>query len=357
MPKVTKLQKQACDTAQKALRKNKDVVSVGIGYRYRNGKRTDEIVVVIGVKKKLPPDQVPPGQMIMDTVNGVPTDVVEYGEIKPHDVMTQALTERRRPCPPGYSISHPEVTAGTLGAWVRRGSGQEYYILSNNHVVANSNDTSLGISIWQPGRADGGSAADQFARLTEYVRIRFDNEQNGNGNGNGKKSSSSFAWRAWKWPANFLADLLGCPYRLVVARPNQLDQPYPNLVDAALAQVIVESNVELDIPEIGEIQGIADLQLGDRVQKTGRTTEHTTGMVEVVGAESVVNYGPGKGDATFADQIVIRADSGDFSAGGDSGSAILTEDNVLGGLLFAGGSGVTIANKISNVVSLLGIRL
>jgi hypothetical protein len=247
------------------------------------------------------------------------------------------------------------VTAGTLGAWVRRGSGQEYYILSNNHVVANSNDTSLGISIWQPGRADGGSAADQFARLTEYVRIRFDNEQNGNGNG--KKSSSSFAWRAWKWPANFLADLLGCPYRLVVARPNQLDQPYPNLVDAALAQVIVESNVELDIPEIGEIQGIADLQLGDRVQKTGRTTEHTTGMVEVVGAESVVNYGPGKGDATFADQIVIRADSGDFSAGGDSGSAILTEDNVLGGLLFAGGSGVTIANKISNVVSLLGIRL
>jgi hypothetical protein len=41
----------------------------------------------------------------------------------------------------------------------------------------------------------------------------------------------------------------------------------------------------------------------------------------------------------------------------NSGSAIITEDNLLGGLLFAGGSGVTIANKISNVVSLLGIRL
>lgn len=352
MPKMTKQQKEACHTAQKALKQNKDVVSVGLGYRYRNGKRTDEICVVVGVKKKLPPDQVPPGQMVMDTVNGIPTDVVEYGEIKAH-VATLALTERRRPCPPGYSISHPEVTAGTLGAWVHRGSGDEYYILSNNHVVANSNDTSLGALIWQPGRADGGSATDQFARLTEYVRIRFDNEQNGDG----KKSSSSFAWKAWKWPANFLADLLGCPYRLVVARPNQLEQPHPNLVDAAVARVIVASNVDLDIPEIGEIEGIADLELGDRVQKTGRTTEHTTGMVEVVGAESVVNYGPGKGNATFADQFVIRADSGDFSAGGDSGSAIVTEDNVLGGLLFAGGSGVTIANRISNVVSLLGIRL
>ena len=353
MPKVTKQQKEACDTAQKALKKNKDVVSVGIGYRYRSGKRTDEICIVVGVKKKLPPDQVPPGQMIMDTVNGIRTDVVEYGELKPYQT-TESLTQRRRPCPPGYSISHPEVTAGTLGAWVRRGAGDEHYILSNNHVVANSNDTSLGVFISQPGRADGGSDVDRFARLTEYMRIRFDDEENGDG---GKKSSSSFAWRAWKWPANFLADLIGCPYRLVVARPNQLDQPYPNLVDAAVARVILESNVDLDIPEIGEIQGIADLQLGDRVQKSGRTTEHTSGMVEVVGAESVVNYGPGKGDATFGDQIVIRADSGDFSAGGDSGSAIVTEDNVLGGLLFAGGSGVTIANKISNVVSLLGIRL
>ncbi len=352
MPKVTKQQKEACDTAQKSLKKNKDVVSVGIGYRYRNGKRTDEICIVVGVKKKLPPDQVPPGQMIMDTVNGIATDVVEYGEIKAHQT-TESLTERQRPCPPGYSISHPEVTAGTLGAWVRRGSGEEHYILSNNHVAANSNDTSLGVSIWQPGRADGGSNVDQFARLTEYVRIRFDDEENGDG----KKSSASLAWRAWKWPANLVADVLGCPYRLVVARPNQLDQPYPNLIDAAIAQVILESNVNFDIPEIGEIQGIADLQLGDRVQKTGRTTEHTTGMVEVVGAESVVNYGPGKGDATFGDQIIIRADSGDFSAGGDSGSAIVTEDNVLGGLLFAGGSGVTIANKISNVVSLLGVRL
>jgi hypothetical protein len=351
MAKITQQLKQACTEAQKQLEGNPSVVSVGIGYKYRGGRRTDEVCIVVGVKKKLPMKDVPAGQAVMSSVGDVLTDVIEYGEIKPHQT-TQSLVQRRRPCPPGYSIGHPLVTAGTLGAWVKRGSGEEYFILSNNHVIANSNDTTLGEFIRQPGKADNGTEDDRIARLTDYVRIRFDNE-----NGNGKKTSSSFAWRAWKWPANWVARMLGCPYRLVVARPNQVEQPHPNLVDAAVAKVILESWVDLDIPEIGEIEGIRDLQLGDQVQKTGRTTEHTTGMVEVVGSSSVVDYGPGKGNATFQDQIVVRGDSGDFSAPGDSGSAIITEDGFLGGLLFAGGSGVTIANKISHVVSLLGVRL
>ncbi len=36
---------------------------MGVGYRYRNGKRTDEVCIVVGVKKKLPEEQVPAGQM------------------------------------------------------------------------------------------------------------------------------------------------------------------------------------------------------------------------------------------------------------------------------------------------------
>jgi hypothetical protein len=351
MAKITKQLKQACSSAQKQLEGNPSIVSVGIGYKYRGGQRTDEICIVVGVKKKLPMKDVPAGQAVMSSVDDVQTDVIEYGELKPHQT-TQALVHKKRPCPPGFSISHPQVTAGTLGAWVKRGSGEEHYILSNNHVIANSNDTTLGVFIRQPGRADNGTEDDRIARLTDYVRIRFDNEDE-----NGKKTASSFAWKAWKWPANVVARLLGCPFRLVVARPNQVEQPHPNLVDAAVAQVMLESWVDLDIPEIGEIEGIRDLQLGDRVQKTGRTTEHTTGMVEVVDTSSVVDYGAGLGNATYQDQLVVRADSGDFSAPGDSGSAIITEDNYLGGLLFAGGSGVTIANKISHVVSLLGVRL
>ena len=358
MAKVTKAHRTACADAETQLKSHPNVVSIGIGYKYKGGIRTDEICIVVGVKKKLPDTQVPAGELIASSIGGVNTDVIEYGEIKAladvMDVGAQSLTQKRRPCPPGYSVGHPQVTAGTLGAWVHRGPGDEHYILSNNHVIANSNDAILGDFIRQPGRADGGTDNDRFARLTEYVRIRFDND---NGGGNGKKSSAALGWKLWKWPANVIAKLLGCPYRLVVARPNVVEQPEPNLVDAAVARVLLEEWVDLEIPAIGEIQGFRDLDLGDRVIKTGRTTETTTGTVETVNATSQVDYGTGKGIATFGDQFVIRADSGEFSQGGDSGSAIVDEDGFVGGLLFAGGDGVTIVNRISHVVSLLGIRL
>ncbi len=347
---VTREQKDALARAREALRGNPDVVSVGIGYKYRAGRRTDEVTIVVGVRTKLPAVQVAPGRLVPSRFDGVPTDVIQYGEVKPH-----ALTSRRRPCPPGYSIGHPQVTAGTLGAWVLRGQGSEHYILSNNHVIANSNGATLGDFIRQPGTADGGTDNDRFARLTEYVRIRFDGETNGGGNG-GKKTAASYAWKAWQAPANFVARLVNCPFRLVVM-PQRVDQPYPNLVDAAVAQVMLEEWVDPVVPNVGEIAGIRDLQLGDRVQKTGRTTEHTQGMVETVNAEVRVDYGPGNGTATFTDQLIVRADTGEFSAPGDSGSAVLTADAFLGGLLFAGGEGITIVNRIANVVSLLGLRI
>jgi hypothetical protein len=356
MAKITRAHRVACAEAESGLRTHPNVVSVGIGYKYTRGVRTDEICIVVGVRKKLPKDQVPEGELIAESIGGIATDVIEYGELRAlsdvMDVGAQALTQRRRPCPPGYSIGHPRVTAGTLGAWVHRGPGDEHYVLSNNHVIASSNDAVPGDFIRQPGRADGGNDDDRFARLTEYVRIRFDSDENG-----GKKSSAAAAWKIWKWPANTLASLVGCPYRLTVARPNVIEQPDPNLVDAAVARVLLENWVDLDIPGIGEIQGFRDLDLGDRVIKTGRTTETTRGLVETVSATSRVDYGVGKGTATFGDQFVIRADSGDFSQGGDSGSVVLSEDGFAGGLLFAGGSGVTIVNRISHVVSLLGIRV
>ena len=299
MAKVTTAHRTACANAEAQLESHPNVVSIGIGFKYKGGVRTDEVCIVVGVKKKLPEAQVPAGELIARTVSGVNTDVIEYGEIKAladvMDVHTQSLTQKRRPCPPGYSVGHPQVSAGTLGAWVHRGPGDEHYILSNNHIIANSNDAVLGDCIRQPGRADGGTDDDRFARLTEYVRIRFDG---GNGNG-GEKSSAALGLKVWKWPANAVAKMLGYPYRLVVARPNVVEQPEPNLVDAAIARVLQEEWVDLEIPEIGEIQGFRDLDLGDRVIKTGRTTETTTGTVETVGATSQVDYGTGNGIATF----------------------------------------------------------
>jgi hypothetical protein len=72
-----------------------------------------------------------------------------------------------------------------------------------------------------------------------------------------------------------------------------------------------------------------------------------------------VNYGGGR-VALFRDQIAIRGSGGTlFSAGGDSGSSIWTWDAFRRpvGLLFAGGGGITFANKMTRVVAALDINL
>ena len=90
----------------------------------------------------------------------------------------------------------------------------------------------------------------------------------------------------------------------------------------------------------------------DLVIKSGRTTGVTTGVCVGVGATIRVTYP--QGSAVFVDQLVIRSTrtDGDFSAGGDSGSLIVTVNGRHPwGLVFAGGGGTTIANPIEAVMA------
>src|SRR5256886_9583239 len=81
-------------------------------------------------------------------------------------------TTRQRPAPMGFSVGHPAITAGSIGARVT--DGVNVYILSNNHVLANSNDASIGDPELQPGAYDGGAApADQIATLAAFKAIDF----------------------------------------------------------------------------------------------------------------------------------------------------------------------------------------
>src|SRR5258705_809152 len=81
-------------------------------------------------------------------------------------------TQRQRPAPMGFSVGHPAITAGTIGARVRDALGR-VYVLSNNHVLANSNGAVIGDPAYQPGPFDGGTAADQIATLSDFQTITF----------------------------------------------------------------------------------------------------------------------------------------------------------------------------------------
>jgi hypothetical protein len=322
------------------LLKKKNVVSVGKGRKKVGGVDTGRLAIVVGVKKKLPLSFLAAEDVIPKAVGNPPmeTDVIEVGEIKLLNGKVDR-TIKRRPCPGGVSVGHYQITAGTLGAWVKK-NGQ-WMLLSNNHVLANVNQAKVGDPVLQPGAYDGGTAADELGKLQEFIPISLI-----------ELSNCLFAGAVVS-VCNFLAELFGRKTRLEAFVPGE-----PNKVDCAIAKPDKEEDV---LPRILEddgslvtVEGVEEPEIGLKVKKSGRTTGTTHFEVTQVDVAVNINMGDGK-IALFVDQFTI--DVAGFSAGGDSGSVILAENNRVVGLLFAGSDTTTIANKFSNVKEALSIEL
>lgn len=328
--------KQAKEQFKEAVLSKPNVVGVGTGYRTVGKETTDELCVVALVRQKIPKAGLTAESLVPSRLDGVSTDVLEVGDIRPQ----QARTDRWRPAPGGVSLGHYQITAGTFGCVVRDQGSGDRLILSNNHVLANSNDASPGDPILQPGAADGGqSATDTLAHLERFCPIVF-NEEPG---------SCGIA-EAFAAIGNFLAGLSGSKHLVEVVRR---DLSAVNLVDAAVARP-VDGNMILDeILEIGVPTGTTLPILGMAVRKSGRTTGLTTGTITVLDTTVDVSYGIGR-TARFENQIVSSA----MSEGGDSGSCLVDGDSLLlVGLLFAGSSQATIFNPIQAVFDCLDVSL
>jgi hypothetical protein len=223
----------------------------------------------------------------------------------------------QRPVPIGVSTSHPRVSAGTIGARVTDGS--RAFALSNNHIFAASNGGAEGDNLLQPGVADGGKDPDDtIGTLFEFEPLHFC--------GGG-----------------------GCT---------------PNRIDAAIALTSPDALGD-ETPKGGygsPRRWTVEPALGLEVQKFGRTTGLTVGRVTGIHATIDVQYRDGM--ARFEDQIVISGagGGGGFSAGGDSGSLVVTRGTLFGdrrpvGLVFAGSSVSTLANPIDPVLERFGVRI
>ena len=227
-------------------------------------------------------------------------------------------TSRARPAPVGFSIGHPSITAGTLGARVVDATGT-VYILSNNHVIANSNNASIGDPVLQPGPFDGGTSADSLAWLFDFQAINFSGGSNTMDAGVARTVAGNVGFAT---PSD---DAYGAPSSRVFGDGNG-------------DGIIDNKNQLLDL----------------NVMKYGRTTGFTTAEISEINVTVSVCYqtrGPFQcaKAATFTDQIGIESSS--FSAGGDSGSLIVSQSgkNPVG-LLFAGSSTRTLANRVDLVL-------
>ena len=326
--------KQTKTLHQSSLLTKPNVVGVGVGFKESQGKTTDEICVKVLVEKKLAPAALKADALIPKALDNIRTDVIQVGQLR----ALQLPTDRWRPAPGGVSIGHYQITAGTLGCVVRDRDTGERLILSNNHVLANSNDANIGDAILQPGPYDGGKvASDTIATLLRFIPIQYTTSP-------GECSIANL----YVMLGNMVAIALGSSHRLEMTK---VQAQAVNKIDAALARPTKASDVLDEIRNIGTISGVVEAELGMPLRKSGRTTDFTTDQVRVLDATVTVGYGEGQ-TASFENQIVAGA----MSQGGDSGSLVVHGDTLDAvGLLFAGSDQSTIMSPIQTVLDLLNV--
>lgn len=234
-------------------------------------------------------------------------DVLDGTQIRVNTIGKISLSPTRmhRPASPGCSVGHPNITACTIGCFVIGEEG--IYILSNNHVLADNNRAAIGDIIIQPGTLDGGNVAyNAIARLEDFE------------------------------PINFAGD---------------------NEMDAAIAK-INGKNANPFIPHIGRIRGVREPSAGMIVEKFGRTTGYTRGIIQDIGADVLININGNR--VRFIDQMRITSSIPGilFSSGGDSGSLILHRKNAVG-LLFAGSdtTNTTFATPIIKILNRFNVNI
>lgn len=222
-------------------------------------------------------------------------------------ILAPARQNELSPVPGGVSIGHYNISAGTLGCLVETPSG--LCILSNNHVLADTNAGVADDDIVQPGPDDvpAGSAARRIAGLTDFEPLMF-----------------------------------GSAVNHIDAAIAALDDP-----DSAIPRIM---GIGLHAkPPVAAF-------LNQSVAKHGRTTGLTFGTVADISFDGNVRYNGRV--AYFEDQIAIIGESSPFSDDGDSGSLVLDNPGSHAvGLLFAGDGSHTLANRIQSVLNRFGATI
>jgi len=310
-----------------------NVHAVGVGHKIVEGKLIEAPCIRLYVVQKLAESLLPKGTVLPSNIDGIPTDVIESppafflptdGQAAPASATavapcTNGRRSRQRPVMAGISSAHFNVTAGTIACFcrsTREGDDPDtVYVLSNNHVFADVNKAQIGDDLFQPGPVDGGTNADRFAVLHRFV-------------------------------------------------PIQLGGQTANRVDAAIAELLPQIQIDRQICTIGDLSGAGVADENMQVCKHGRTSGYTEGIVFDPSIDSLVGMDHNDSSivALFQEQLRINvtAPFSAFGLGGDSGSIVLDRDSrEVVGLYNAGPTGgqYGLANRIQDVVAEMEIEL
>jgi hypothetical protein len=230
-----------------------------------------------------------------------------------------------------------DCCGGTLGALVQDAGGNQF-ILSNNHVLAESDQGKVGDTIDQPGMIDAGCVPLSHAGSTVRPIATL------------------------KYLVPLATKQTDVDAALAQAAPGAVDSS-GKILQLASPVNAAETDRELGagapVAGDGEVLTAGNLN-GLRLAKSGRTTGLTCSTVAAVDLSVKVDYFKDCAETqpyytkTYTDQIGIAGDR--FSDSGDSGALVVDASNAEPvGLFFAGGTdgkgnGLNIANPIGEVL-------
>jgi len=232
-----------------------------------------------------------------------------------------------------------DCCGGTLGSLLQDTSGTQY-VLSNNHVLARSDQSIPGETIIQPGLIDNGCTPYGFGPGTTPV-------------------ATLTGYPALSSPAT------NVDAAIARVTPGAVD-PRGNILELGARQL--DGTLAAAPPGISSTGGKGEpAALGMTVAKSGRTTGLTCAAVSAVSVDVVVDYFTDCAETThaltktFTNQIAIAGTS--FSDAGDSGALVVDTANAEPvGLFFAGGTDANgveqaIASPVADVLTTLDAQV
>ena len=294
-----------------------NVSAIGLGLKYINNINIFEPCLHVLVDKKLPSNSLTSNNIVPKNYMGIKTDVIEIGNLR-FSSNDGLITQKFRPLESGCQLviytqvnNKPYEITGTLGCIVSSviNRKRHHFILSNNHVLANFNETPIGEEIMQLNYSDEEIFdEDVVAHLTNFI------------------------------PLN----------------PTKNNTTHINYVDCAIAKVAHKSLISNKVFNVGEITGVSKAILNEDVKKVGYYTGLTTGKILTLGATFNM-YDSNNKKFIFKEQIIgkVKSDTG------DSGSILLNNKNEAIGLIFGNSKNGThiLVNDINMVLKKLNVEI
>jgi hypothetical protein len=318
------------------------VVGVGYGYRARAGTTTTELTLLVYVRRKKAPADVPPGEMVPRTVLGFPTDVQTVRVSTPQACDSVASYD---PLEGGIHISNLKtltpgggglLSFGTLGFFgtINASTSKDRIVLLTNAHVLKSDGGTAGDTIYQPPMTLTGGTAnlnrENLHPIGEILKIADEKHVDFVYDGEPESSKASY-WidcatgKVSTCFSSWCDTNCGTGFTIVV-HGLQFGNPVSNVIEGT---VRVRS---ADLPSGGTYPVV---KVGG---KTGRTVGKVTSATGTV-LDAVTNAP--RNNVIIVENTGPNCEGGTrFSDHGDSGSVYVNSDRKIIGLHF-GGDGTT----------------